>query len=394
MTKVVFTANWDWVLYNFRRALAEALRKNGYDVVLVCPRGEYIQDLTERDGFRWVEWPLQRRSLNPMRELSAVCDLARIYQREDPDVIHQDTIKPNLYGSLAILLNRLRSGNDSSPIVVSAFMGIGFLFSNHLKARLLRLFVVPIMKLALSQECVRTVFSNTRDRDTFIEFGLVDEQSSRVLVSEFVDTAKFRPRDADGDQSGDGQRETVVLMAARMLWDKGVREFVEAAKELKVRDVPVRMCLAGKPDTESPGYVPEVKLREWNRAGIVEWLGHRSDMPDLLRSVDIGALPTHYNEGLPRFLVEAASSGLPLIASDLAPCRRVVREGKNGFLIPTNDPESLANAVETLVYDPSLQGSMGESSRALVKQEFSETRVISEWLALYRSLTGEGMDSA
>ena len=389
MAKIVFTANWDWVLFNFRCTLARALRDEGHEIVLVCPRGRYIGEWAESDGFRWVEWPLRRRSLNPLREVAAVHKLARIYRREKPDVIHQDTIKPNLYGSLATLLNRFRAGHDNPPPVLSIFMGIGFLFSNRIRARLLRPFVLPIMRLALGQDHVRTVFSNRSDRETFVELGLAKEETSRVMVSEFVDTSRFRPlKPADGPED-DGGDEAVVLMAARILWDKGVEEFVEAARELQARGAMVRMCLAGEPDVESPGFVPEAKLRDWDRAGVIEWLGHRTDMPQLLRSVDIGALPTHYNEGLPRFLVEAASSGLPLVATDVAGCRRVVRHGENGLLIPTNDPGALADAIEALVRDQPRRGKMGEASRALVEREFSEAKVTREWIELYGSLAGD-----
>lgn len=389
VAKIMFTTNWDWVFYNFRRRLAHTLRENGYDVTLVCPRGTYIEELTGRDGFRWIEWTLERRSLNPVREVRAVWDLARIYRQEDPDIIHHDTIKPNLYGSLATFLNRFTTGSADDPVVLSTFMGIGFLFSDRLKARLLRLFVLPVMRLALGQEHVRTVFSNESDRRTFLDLGLIHDTASTVMVSEFVDTSRFRPRQSELDtkQGGDASNEVVVLMAARMLWDKGVAEFVEAARRLEDRGVPVRMCLAGAPDTESPGFVPDAKLREWDQAGIVEWLEYRSDMPELLRHVDVGVLPTHYNEGLPRFLVEAASSGLPLVASDIAACRRIVRDGENGLLVPREDSEALADAIEVLANDPSLRKAMGGSSRARAKQDFSETKVIQEWLRLYDSLT-------
>lgn len=386
LNKVIFTANWDWVLYNFRRSLARALENEGYDVVFVCPRGKYVDDLLSGMEARWVEWPLDRRSVNPFRELRVILLLAQIYRREEPDIIHHDTIKPNVYGALATVLNHIWSGSYEAPAVVSTFMGVGFLFSDRMGARLLRPFVLPIMRFALQQEHVTTVFSNRRDRERFVELGLIEPDTSRVMVSEFVDTNRYFPRDATMGQSELAAHEMVVLMAARMLWDKGVNEFVKAAGILESRGSPVRMCLAGAPDEAAPGYVPAAQLQEWNRDGLIEWLGHREDMPELLRNVDVAVLPTHYNEGLPRFLVEAASSGLPLIASNIPACRRIVRDGENGFLIPSNDPKALADAIEVLANDLSLRNEMGESSRGVVEQEFAEASATKEWMRLYEAL--------
>lgn len=385
MAKIVYTANWDWVLFNFRRTLAMHMREQGHDVVLVCPRGDYVEKLTDADGFRWVEWSLQRRSLDPLGELGSVRELAGIYRSEAPELIHQDTIKPNLYGALATAMNRVRADGQPPP-VLNAFMGIGFLFSDRPKARLLRPLMLPVMRRAFTQPHVYTTFSNRSDRERFLELGLAEPGASRLMISEFVDPDRFRPSSERTGRDGSDREEVVVLMAARLLWDKGVGEFVEAARHLHSRELPVQMWLAGEPDTESPGFVPESRLREWDGAGIIRWLGHCADMPQLLRRADVGVLPTHYNEGLPRFLVEAAATGLPLVASDSAACRRVVRDRENGFIIPMNDPAALADAVEELAADRDRRRTMGEASRKMALDEFAEARVIREWIDLYDRL--------
>jgi glycosyltransferase involved in cell wall biosynthesis len=384
MAKVLLVANWDWVIYNFRTELAASLKEQGYDVIFVTPHGQYVDEF-KAEGFQWTEWPLERRSLNPFSELNAIWKLAQIYERESPDLIHHDTIKPNLYGALAAQVNTWRGVWERPPQLLNSFMGIGFLFSQRPKAKLLRAFVLPIMRFGMRREHVFTTFSNEADQNTFLQHNLIKPERTRVMISEFVNTERFQAR----PNGKSGEENPVVLMAARLLWDKGVQEFVLAAQALRESGVPVEFWLAGKPDTETPGFVPEDQAREWNQSGVINWLGYCSDMPDLLNRVDIAVLPTHYNEGLPRFLVEAAATGLPLISTDLEACRRVVDDGKNGVVIPKRSPEHLAEAVERLVRNPSLRKTMGEASREKALDEFAEREVVEEWLDLYDQLLSE-----
>jgi glycosyltransferase involved in cell wall biosynthesis len=241
------------------------------------------------------------------------------------------------------------------------------------------------MRFAMRRDHVFTTFSNEADEGTFIRRRLVDAERTGVMVSEFVNTERFqahRIRRPD-------EENTVVLMAARLLWDKGVQEFVSAARALRENDIPVEFWLAGEPDTDTPGFVPADQLQEWDQSGVINWLGYCSEMPDLLNRVDIAVLPTHYNEGLPRFLVEAAATGLPLISTDLDACRRVVESGRNGIIIPRKSPTHLAEAVEKLVRNPSLREAMGKASREKVLSEFAEREVVEEWIDLYDQLLSE-----
>jgi len=384
MKKILYVANWDWVIYNFRQALARAACEAEYEVALVCPAGEYVTQL-QSAGFRWIEWPLERRSLNPLQELAAIWKLAQIYEREAPDLIHHDTIKPNLYGALATQLNTWRGVWEEPPQILNSFMGIGFLFSRRTQAQWLRRLVLPIMRFAMRKDYIFTTFSNKKDQETFLQRDLVQSKRTRVMVSEFVNTERFQPR-PNGKSS---EEKLVVLMAARLLWDKGVKEFVSAARMLRRNGTPVEFWLAGEPDTEAPGFVPEQQLQEWNQSGVINWLGYCTDMPALLNRADVAALPTHYNEGLPRFLVEAAATGLPLISTDLEACRRVVEDGENGFVIPKRSPEQLAEAVKTLAHDSLLREEMGKASRKKTLREFAEQEVIEEWLGLYDRLLAE-----
>jgi glycosyltransferase involved in cell wall biosynthesis len=372
MAKVLMVAHWDWVLYNFRLPLARALREKGFEVVFVCPYGEYVPKLKE-EGFRWIHWAIVRRSLNPVRELIAILHLASIYQREQPQIVHHFTIKPNLYGSIAALLAR----RDK---VINTFTGLGFLFSEHPLAIGLRSSVLPLAKLALRASKGWSVFQNRQDLETCLRLRLVLPERVVVIDGSGIDTRKFHPNhDSPPDNH---EHPTVVLMAARLLWDKGVREFVEAARVLKARGLQVEFWLAGKPDNGNPMCVPEEFLKEWREEGLINWLGHRDDMPNLLQQVDIAVLPS-YHEGVPRFLLEAAACGLPLVATDIEGCRVVVRDGVNGFLVPVKDPYALADAIETLIKKPELRRQMGIASRKIVEAEFDERIILNKWLALY-----------
>ena len=388
---VLMVANWDWVIYNFRLVLAKALRDEGYSVTFVCPDGKYRQRLQE-EGFRWREWRLERRSLNPLAEVKAIGALADLYAQEQPDLIHHDTIKPNVYGALATWINQKRGARLHPPQLINSFMGIGFLFSDRTLARVLRPFVLPIMRFGMRRDHILTTFSNQGDRATFVKMSIVRPDQSREIVSEFVNTERFAP--ASSEENTDEPLSDVlpkrddevplrVLMAARLLWDKGVKEFAEASRILASRGLSVEFCLAGEPDTQTPGYVPEETLRAWEAEGHIHWLGYCSDMPELLRRVDVGVLPTHYNEGMPRFLVEAAASGLPLVTTDLEACRRVVVHEDNGFIIPTRNAHRLADAIATLAQNKTQRKAMGAASRARVLERFSEQKALAEWRELY-----------
>jgi glycosyltransferase involved in cell wall biosynthesis len=379
MVKVLMVAHWDWVLYNFRLPLARALREKGFEVVFACPYGEYVPKLKE-EGFRWIHWAIVRRSLNPVRELIAILHLASIYQREQPQIVHHFTIKPNFYGSIAALLAR----RDK---VINTFTGLGFLFSEHPLAIGLRSSVLPLAKLAFRASKGWSVFQNRQDLETCLRLRLVLPERVVVIDGSGIDTRKFHPNyDSPPDNN---EHPTIVLMAARLLWDKGVREFVEAARVLKARGLQVEFWLAGKPDNGNPMCVPEEFLKKWQEEGLINWLGHRDDMPNLLQQVDIAVLPS-YHEGVPRFLLEAAACGLPLVATDIEGCRVVVREGVNGFLVPPRNPTALADALERLLQDPSLRRRMGQASRHIAEVEFDERKVLAKWLALYeRVLSSE-----
>ena len=373
--KIVLFANTDWYLYNFRRSLALSLHRAGHELLLLSPPGPYGEKL-QALGLRWEALPMERRSLNPLRELSLLRHLVRLLRRERPALVHGFTIKCAVYGSLAARLAGV-------PARVNAVAGMGYVFtSNDAKARALRPVVRGLLRLALDGEGARLILQNADDVALFERAGLVDPARIRLVRGSGVDCSRFVKR--SGERSGGPLR---VLVAARLLWDKGLEEYVTAARELLAEGRRIEFLLAGTPDPGNPAAVPEDTVRSWVEEGVVNWLGHVDDMPTLLGAVDVVALPS-YREGLPKTLIEAAACAQPLITTDVPGCREVVTDGVDGLLVPVRDAKALAQAIRRLDDDPTFARRIGEKAWAKAHTEFDERIVISRTVDVYRELCG------
>ena len=380
MPKLVFFANTDWYLYNFRRSLALAAQSSGYEVLLISPSGEYGERL-RRLGLQWQPLPgMDRRSLNPLHELQVLLSLVALFRRERPTLVHGFTIKCAVYGSLAARLARV-------PARVNAVAGLGYVFaSSDRRARWLRPLVRVMLRLALRGRHTRLILQNPDDQAMFQQSGLIEFDRIDLIPGSGVDCARFAPR---ADKGAALRPQPCVLLAARLLWDKGVAEYVEAARLLRSAGRNVRFLLAGMPDRGNPAAVPESALRQWVEDGLIEWLGHVDDTSELFRSVDVVALPTYYREGLPKSLIEAAACALPLVTTDMPGCREVVTNEVDGLLIPPHDAGALAHAIARLIDSPELARRLGAAARIKTLANFDERIVIERTLAVYRELLRE-----
>lgn len=376
LMKILLFANTDWYLYNFRLPLAQALRECGHEVVLVSPSGKFVPRLEEA-GFRHVPLPLSRGGANPFEDLATIIRLIRLYSVEKPQIVHHFTVKCVLYGSLAAHLCGVKG-------ILNAITGLGYVFvGKGSKASLVRFFVRSMYRIFLRGS--RVIFQNPDDRATFIAFNLVHPQQTHLIEGSGVDTLRFSPTPDPGGT-------VLVVLPARMLWDKGVAEFVQAASLLKAQGVTARFALVGDSDPGNPAAVPLSQLKEWEKDGIVEWWGWQDDMLSVYHAASIVCLPS-YREGLSRTLVEAAACGRPLVASDVPGCRGILYNGENGWLTPVRDPAKLAEAIYKLVMDPEMRKRMGMRGRQLVGERFSIQRIIAETLAVYDSLEIDGRTS-
>lgn len=378
--KILLFANTDWYLYNFRRSLALALRDAGHEVLLVSPAGPYGQKLMDL-GLCWMPAPMQRRSLNPVREAALVWWLARLVKSESADLVHGFTIKCAVYGAMAARL--------AGVARVSAVAGMGYVFSSDdLKARALRPLVRGLMRVALGGARARLILQNPDDLALFQKAAIVDAGRVHLIPGSGVDCVRFAPRVWPEGGDTDRTRFSVVL-PARLLWDKGVAEYVEAARILQSRGHAVDCLLAGEPDAGNPAAVPVAQVQAWVDEGVLSWLGHVADMPALFQSVDAVVLPS-YREGLPKGLIEAAACGLPLVTTDVPGCREVVTHEVDGLLVPPKNAAALADAIARLQSDARLCQRLGAAARAKALAQFDEKIVIRRTMDVYRGLWPAG----
>ena len=372
--RILFLITEDWYFWSHRLDLARAAKHAGLEV-LIATRVQDHGTRIEKEGFGLVPIRMRRRSRQPLRELLAIIELIRLYRREQPDLVHHVGMKPMLYGSIAARLAGV-------PAVVNAFAGLGYAFiADHQPARLFRGLIGRALRWALALPRSRVIVQNDTDREQLTRAGIVQPSQVVVIHGAGVDVKAFNP-------TPEPAVTPVVLLASRMLWDKGVGEFVEAVRLLKARGLDLKGVLVGMVDEDNPACIPEDQLRSWEADGVIEWRGHRDDMPRVLASAHIVVLPS-YREGLPKVLLEAAACARPIVATDVPGCREIVRQNENGLLVPPRDVTALADAIATLVRDQAMRLRMGVCGREIVLQEFSSDRIAGETIALYRDLLGQ-----
>jgi glycosyltransferase involved in cell wall biosynthesis len=366
MSKILLFANTDWYIYNFRLSLAQELRNQGHEVLLLSPPGDF-HELLQANGFPWIPFPLSRQSIQPFPELWTIWHLIRLYYRIRPDIVHHFTIKPVIYGSLAAHILHI-------PGIINSITGLGHLFiDTGARTRFLRTIAKVLYRISLRR--TQAIFENPEDRDIFIQNRLLKAEQSHLIMGTGVDVEKFHP-------TAKSNGTPVVLFSSRMLVTKGLLEFTEATRLLKQKGINARFALAGRTDPGNPASVPEEQLDAWKNSGLLEWWGWRDDMPSTLAQADVFCLPS-YREGVPNALLEAAACGLPIVTTDVPGCRDVVTDGLNGLLVPVRNAPILAKALETLLSDARLRHQMGVAGREIAVNKFGLGKVNEETLMIY-----------
>lgn len=368
---ILFVVNVDWFFLSHRISLAKAARDRGARVTIAA--GDTGASAAIRaEGFPFIPLPLSRKGTSPLAEIALFRELLRLYRTIRPDLIHHVTIKPVIYGSVAARM----AGNGA---ILNAVSGLGYAFSPGVGAALIRPAVRTLYRLALKPGRTLTIFQNPDDREYFVGSGLVRPEQAVLIRGSGVDCAKFVP----------GRHGVnAVVLAGRMLWDKGIAVFVEAARRVRSSFPDTRFILVGGIDTENPAAISASEIARWTADGVVEWWGQRSDMAGILGDSRIAVLPSLHREGLPKVLLEAAACALPLIASDVPGCREIVRHEVNGLLVPAGNPSALAEAVEKLLQSQELRESYGRAGRTIVEKEFAEEIVVRQTMDLYARTLG------
>lgn len=378
--KVLIVLNSAWNLLNFRSVLIQALLAQGHQVVLAAPADEQVPTL-EALGARFIDLPMQAHGTNPLADLGLFWRFLQLIKAEQPDVLLAYTAKPNVYGGLA--------GRWLGVPVVNNIAGLGSVF---IQGGWLSSLLTALYRLALTH-ARRVFFQNPDDYLQFVEMGLVRAEQCTLLPGSGVNLQRFQPVPLPSLQSADernGQstnnRRFVFLMVARLLKDKGVQEFADAARLLKSSYPWVDFILLGFKDFQNPNAVAEEQLASWQEKGWVTYWGSSADVREPLALADCVVLPS-YREGTPRTLLEAAAMGRPLVASDVPGCREVVRHGFNGLLCRPRDSQDLADQMQAILHMSSSQlTQMGQASRQCVEERFDEQRVIDAYLKLLDEL--------
>ncbi len=346
-------------------------RRNGFEVHVATPAGKAVKELIKLE-FVHHNIPLSRSGRNPIREIFSFISIYRLLKELKPDIVYLITIKPIIYGGIAARF----AGIDR---VVAAIFGLGFLFTNHaLYTRLVRKLVTYLYRLALMPPKIRIVFQNNTDRQLMIKLGAVAIEKTVLIQGSGVDLTHFVVQ-------SEPQEGLVVLMASRLLYDKGVLEYIEAARELRKSGVKARFLLAGDIDNGNPSSLTASELNGLRTQGDIELLGFCKDMPRLLAEVNLVVLPS-YREGLPRVLEEAAAAGRAIVTTNAPGCRDAIEANITGLLVPPRNVPDLAKAIRALLEDPPLRKKMGEAGRRLAERKYSVETIASSHFRIYEEL--------
>ena len=369
--KLLYVVNEAQFFLSHRLPLAIEARKRGYEVIVVSAPGTGEEGIFD-EGFQHLPVPLSRSGFSLKTELATYRGLRAIYRSVQPDLVHHVTIKPVLYGSLAA-----RSANVGS--VVNAVPGMGYVFTRRgSRASVARAFVNFLYRIALNHSNMRVIFQNSEDLAGFVGHAIVRHDQTVLIRGAGVDLDVYA-------NSPEPEGPPVFLLVSRMIKDKGVWDFAQAAGVIKKQYPDWRFLLAGGLDEEYPAALSEQQLRQMEQDYGVEWLGHREDIPELLKICHVFCLPS-YREGLPKALIEAAAAGRALIASDIAGCREVVTQEVTGLLVETRSPDAMKVAMLRLGEDSALRQRLAKAAYEKAVAVFGQDDVVKHTFRVYDEL--------
>jgi glycosyltransferase involved in cell wall biosynthesis len=371
----LIVTNVGWFFLSHRLPVALAARDQGFDVHIASGIEDPGEEARIRElGFAFHRLSVTRGGTNLFDEIRVVGELVALYRRLRPTLVHHVALKAVLYGGIAAQIAGI-------PRTVSSFTGMGYLFSAAgVRSRSLALLVRFGLRASLRGSLRRVIVQNSDDARSLAGHGIVPTQRIDLIRGSGVNLEAFARQPSPAGTP-------IVLLVARMLVDKGVVEFLDAAELLLARGVRARFVLVGGVDAENPASLSDRYMAARQRPLQIEWLGHRSDVAALLHASTVVCLPS-YHEGLPKALLEAAATGRPMVATDIAGCREVVVHGVTGLLVPPREVKPLADAIQSLLDDPALCERLGSAARAKAEAEFGINKVVAQTLDVYRRLLG------
>ena len=369
MKRLLFIAPNAEFFISHRLEIAKCALKEGYRVGIACPYSDAVDDLINLD-FEYFQISMKRGSINPVVEIQTLCSVRKAIQTFRPSVVHLITSKPIVYGGLICRIHKIPC--------VAAVSGLGHVFvSDTWKARILRRLIVLAYRLSLNHSTCHVIFQNTSDKAVFKNSGILRKNTSSLIPGCGVDLKKIQRHPLPEGQ-------TVVSLPARLIAEKGVREFINAVKILKTNGIEARFQLLGKPDPCNPSSISEDEIQMWVDSGAVEWSGFVSDMNQALRDTHIVVLPS-YREGFPKTLVDAAAAGRVSITTDVPGCKDAIKLGETGFLVPCRDAVALAERLQLIIQDREMQEHMGVAARKHAEEYFDVNYICRLHLEIYET---------
>jgi len=370
--KILFIISEDWYFVSHRLALAKSAIQVGYNVALLSRYTNHRKAI-ENANIETIDWPLDRSSKNPIKELIAIINVISSIRQFRPSIIHSVAMKPVIYSSIASLF----TGLDNR---IFALAGLGFVFtSNKSNAKILRPFLKVIFSLLFKGKKTKLILQNPDDQRQLLSEGVINPKNIRLIRGAGVDTKTFSFETIPSDMP-------IIILPSRMLWAKGIQDFVDCAIKINKKVKKVRFVLVGTPDIQNPDAISKVRLKKWNEDGVIEWWGYQSDMASVFHQSTIVCLPTSYGEGLPKSLLEAASCGRPIVTYDVPGCREIVKDGYNGYLVKPKSVTGLVKAISQLLNDTELCVKMGSNGRKLVEEHFTQEKIAEETIAVWEEV--------
>ena len=374
--KLLFNITEDWFFCSHFLDRATAAKKAGYSIFVIS-RISLEKNTLDKYGIKFISVPFDRKSINPLYELNILLRIILIYKRLRPDIVHHIAAKPIIYGSIAARICKIKS-------VINAPVGMGYVFtSDAIKAKILR----PLLKFFFksfinshhgTNKRNKVIFENNDDLNYFIKLGAVKPENSCVIQGAGVKIKQnYKPRK--------NKKIPTIALVARMLKDKGINEYVEAARVVNHNKKCGHFLLVGDIDPGNPSSLKKQTLANWHNEKIIEWVGWVKDVEEILKKIDILCLPS-YREGLPKALIEGAAQGLPLITTNTVGCKDVVEEGINGFLVPIKNVEKLADRISELINNKKLRKKMGIQSFRIASKKFSSKIINAQTLKVYNDM--------
>ncbi len=368
--RILFYCNVDWFFVSHRLPLAIEAKKQGFEVFIAAQEtgvGKHIQDL----GLNFIPIETKRASTNVLQNIKILFQTYKLFKFFKPDIIHNITIKPVLFGSIIarIFYPKVR--------IINALSGMGYLFTNNRSGRVIKLVYEQLARKIFRHKNMHFIFQNKDDAKLIMQLSNISKSAITIIPGSGIDLQQYPYTPEPTNQP------IKILLHSRMLWDKGIKEFIEVATFLKQKySTQIEFILCGGTD-ENKTSIPESTLQNWNKLGIVKWIGHQSNIIQVIQNCHIILFPS-YREGFPKSLIEASAIGKPIIVFDAIGSRDAVVNELNGFVVQMNNVNELINKTELLINNIDLRIKMGKESRKIAEEKYSIKKVIDTTIQLYK----------